>query len=140
MLEIIRQFLDIGFQNKDNIKVAYCATDGFINIMQNYNKTKGSQTATAVKFLETDIEASLEILSQYLNKYCNNGIYTGVSGAMIDTIIRLDLGIQLSVTILNAKLSDDTVALEKYLMNSTSPKKSELISQFIQWIFLNYCG
>jgi hypothetical protein len=59
-----------------------------------------------------------------------------VTGAMMDTIMRLDIAIQIVNILLNASDVDKNNAFESYI-KSDLPKE-QAIASLIDWIFINY--
>ena len=89
-------------------------------------------------FDKQSIQTLLQILSEYLNSYINKGYYAGVTGAYIDTIMKLDIAIKLSYILINAKDSSKQFAVETYIKADLD--QSEVIGHILQWIFINSAG
>lgn len=81
----------------------------------------------------------------YLNSQLSYGVFTGVSGANVEMIMRLDLGIQITSVLLNAEMGTAPgSAIEAYfksLAGSDNISKHETrLADLIKWLILNYCG
>lgn len=81
-----------------------------------------------------------QVLANYLRDHVSFGVYSGVAAADLTTVMHLDLGVQLSYTLLNIRTDKDS-AWEEYLHSSgRDAAKERLFSDLINWLILNYSG
>ena len=74
--------------------------------------------------------------------HLNYGTFSGIIGGNLELIMKLDLGIQLTSVLLNAKVATKENAFEAWLKSSSvaTQHKEALLHKLIQWMILNYSG
>ena len=75
-------------------------------------------------------------MRNFLTSEINKGVYLGVTGSYLDTIMRLDIGISLSNILTNALDENKSNAFESYIKQPFD-NKIEIIHQLLDWVFLN---
>ena len=81
-----------------------------------------------------------QVLAEYLQDHVSFGVYSGVAAAELATVMRLDIGVQLSFTLLNIR-TDKENAFEEYLgSQGRDTAKEKLFGDLINWLILNYSG
>ena len=106
--------------------------DGILNILQSGKKE--TSTLSTININEQNIQELLSTLSQYLTTYLNKGVYYGITGSYIDMIMRLDIGIAITVILLNAT-NNKANAFEAYAKSGI--KDYSIIQQLLEWLFIN---
>ena len=74
--------------------------------------------------------------------HLNYGTFSGIIGGNLELIMKLDLGIQLTSILLNAKVATKENAFEAWLKSSSvaTQQKEALLQKLIQWMIMNYSG
>lgn len=55
-----------------------------------------------MKFSNDNIKLLLSLFSQYLSEHVNKGIYHGISGSYIETVMKINIGNEMITIILNS--------------------------------------
>lgn len=84
----------------------------------------------------------LTVAVDYLNSHLNYGVFTGVTGANLDVVMKLDLGVQITHIINFLVLGNGENALEAYLKSTeiNFESKEVIFSTLIKWTIINYTG
>jgi hypothetical protein len=87
--------LKIG--SKRNLKITYCFCDGLLNILQSGKKDQQQRTKAFITTKDPVlVKEYFEILLNFLYSHANYGVYSGIVGAQLNDIMKLDLAVQLS--------------------------------------------
>ena len=77
----------------------------------------------------------------YLRRHLSMGVFTGVPGADLATVMKLDIAVQLSSVLLNGQTVDSVNGFEAFVKSEASDSSKERVfSELIKWTILNYCG
>lgn len=124
------------------LKRIYCITDGLLNIFETQHKDKKASPATApaCKFADSaQVLDFTQVFVEFLNCNLNLGVFTGAVGANLQTIMKLDLAVQMSSILMQAKTGEDKAAFEEFIGSSNFDEaKVDVFTKLIQWIILNY--
>jgi hypothetical protein len=98
-----------------------------------------------VKFKDShQVQELVTVLIKYLNNHVNHGVFTGVVGANLEVVMKLDLSVQLSNILLLGTLSTGDgkeSAFEAFVKDTThitDQQKEQVFSEMIKWIIINY--
>lgn len=105
--QLIITFIKGFLGNFADIRRTYAIVDGFMNVLESGNcKTKvitalqaSTATATTAFTLINKLKNPLQVHEllllavDYLTSHLNYGVFTGVTGANLDVVVKLDLGI-----------------------------------------------